>query len=67
MKQIFCVKTYVKTKSFKIVQARFRQKFNLNTFPNKSQIFKLVKNFEAHGTCEHSRVMGSSPSGPPIM
>ena len=64
--KIFCVKTYYETKSFKIVQARFRRKFSFNQFPNRSQIFKLVKKFEAHGTCGDRRVAGSSPSGPPI-
>ena len=64
--KIFCVKTYYETKSFRIVQARFRRKFSFNQFPNRSQIFKLVKKFEAHGTCGDRRVAGSSPSGPPI-
>ena len=64
--KIFCVKTYYETKSFKIVQARFRRKFSFNQFPNRSQIFKLVKKFEAHGTCGDSRVAGLSPSGLPI-
>ena len=58
--KVFCVKSNYKTKSFKIVQARYRRKFNLNTFPNRHQIFKLVKNIEGH------RVMGSSPPEPPI-
>ena len=29
-------------------------------------MFKFVKNFEAHGTCEDHRATGSSPSGPLI-
>ena len=49
--KIFCLKTYYETKSFQIVQARFRRKFSFNKFPNRSQIFKLVKKFETHGTC----------------
>ena len=64
--KVFCVKTYYETKSFRIVQARFRRKFSFNQFPNRSQIFKLVKKFKAHGTCGDRRVAGSSPSGPPI-
>ena len=63
---MFCVKTYYETKTFKIVQARYRRKLNFNTFPNKSQIFKLVKNFEVHGTYEDHSAISSSPSGPPI-
>ena len=64
--KIFCVKTYYETKSFQIVQARFRTKFSFNKFPNSSQIFKLVKMFETHGTCGDRRVTVSSPSGPSI-
>ena len=59
----FFEKTYYEIKSFKIVQARYRRKFNFNTFPNRSQIYKLVKNFEAQGTCEDSWATCSSPSG----
>ena len=66
MEQIFCVKIYYKTKSFKILQARYRGKFDFNTFPNGNQIFKLVKNFETHGTYEDHRAKGFSPSGPSI-
>ena len=50
----------------KIVQARCRRKFNYNMFQNKSQIFKLVRNFEAHRTSENHRAIVSSTSGPPI-
>ena len=62
MKQkIFCVKTYYKTKSFQMVHEIYTRKFNFYISPNRSQIFKLVKNFEAHGTCEDHRAMGSHP------
>ena len=44
----------------------FCVKFNFNTFYIKSEIFKLAKNFESHGTCADKRAMGFSPSGPPI-
>ena len=52
----------LKTKFFKIVQ----RKFSFNIFSNRSQIFKLGTNFEAHGTCEDHRLPGSLPSGTPI-
>ena len=55
MEQIFCVKTYYETMFFKIVQGKYRRKFNVNAFPNRSQIFKLVKSFEAHDTGEDRR------------
>ena len=64
--KIFCVTTYYETKSFKIVWTRYRRKFNFITFPNRSQIFKLVKNSEAHGSCEDHGAMISSPCGPLI-
>ena len=64
--KVFCVKTYYETKSFKIVQTKYWRKFNPNTFPNTSQIFKSVKNFEPHGTCEDRRATCSSRSRPPI-
>ena len=53
---------YYETKFFKIVHARYQQKINFDTFP-KIQIFKLVKNFEAHGSYEDHRATGSSLSG----
>ena len=65
--KIFYVKAYCETKSFKIVQARYTRKFNFITFLNRTQIFKLVKNFETQGTWEDSGTMGSSPSGPLII
>ena len=67
MKQkIFCVKTYYWPKYSKIVQARYRKKFSFNIFLNRSQIYKLVKNFEAHGTDKGHRAMGSLPPRPLI-
>ena len=36
---IFCVTTYLETKSFKTVQAKFRRKFNFNNYPQKSPIY----------------------------
>ena len=62
----FWMKTDNKIKSFKTVQARYKKKFHFNTFPNTTQIFKLINNFEAHSICEDHRVTGSSISGPPI-
>ena len=59
-------KTYYETKSLNIILVKFGRKFNFNTFPNKNQIFKLIKNFEVHGTCEDRKAMGSSPFGPPL-
>ena len=37
-RQIFHMKAYYKNKSFKIIQARYKKKFNFNTFPKMSKI-----------------------------
>ena len=64
--KILSVKRYYETKIFKIVQAIYRKKININTFLNRSQIFKLVKNFEAHGTWEVLKTTSSSAFKSPI-
>ena len=64
-KKIFCVKTFSETKSIEVVQSRYRRKLHFNTFLKKSQISKLVKNFEVHGNFENCKATGSSPFGPP--
>ena len=40
----------METKSFKTVQEKFRGKFNFNSFPQKSQIYRWVQNFQATGS-----------------
>ena len=47
-------------------QASYRRNFNFKTFQNRSQIFKLDKNFEAHASCKDHWAISSSPSGSPI-
>ena len=42
----FCVSTYLETKSFKPVQAKYRRKFDFNKIPQKSQIHQRVKNLK---------------------
>ena len=53
------MKTYYKTKSSTIFPVRYWRKFNSCTFQNRSKIFMLVKNVEAHGTCEDHWATGS--------
>ena len=53
--KIFCMKTSYDTNSFKILQATYRRKLHFNTFPSRSQNFKLVKNFEANATFRDRR------------
>ena len=40
--KIFCVTTYLETKSFKIVQEK-----EVNNYPRKSQIYRWVIKFQA--------------------
>ena len=65
--KMFCIKTCYETKSFKIDQARYKWKFSFSTFPNRIQIFKLVKNVETHDTCEDHKATGSSSSRLPVL
>ena len=58
--KIFCVKTYYETKPLKLFK-KDAERSSFSTHFQKSQIFKLVQNFEAH------RVIGSWPSGSPAI
>ena len=60
--KIFCVTTYIETKSYKTVQARFRRKFNFNTYPGKSQIFLWYRNFQIYGTVNKRSKKLENPS-----
>ena len=48
--KIFCVTSYLKTISFKTVQAKFCRKFNFNNYPKKSKIYRWVHIFQATRT-----------------
>ena len=60
--KIFCVTTYIETKSYKTVQTRFRRKFNFNTYPGKSQIFLWYRNFQIYGTVNKRSKKSENPS-----
>ena len=60
--KIFCVTTYIETKSYKTVQTRFRRKFNFNTYPGKSQIFLWYRNFQIYGTVNKRSKKLENPS-----
>ena len=45
-----CVETYFETKSFCVVQRRFRRKFQCPHFPDKCLIHRWAKKFREHGT-----------------
>ena len=60
--KIFCVTTYIETKSYKTVQTRFRRKFNFNTSPGKSQIFLWHRNFQIYGTVNKRSKKLENPS-----
>ena len=49
-RKAFCLTLYLEAKSLKTVQARYRRRFNLNNFPHKFQITRLVKTFNDTGT-----------------
>ena len=51
----FCVTLYLKTKSLKTVQARYRKRFNFNNF---LQITRWVKKFKDTGTLIKSTKKG---------
>ena len=63
-KILFFVKTYYKISSFNIIQAKLLRRFSFNTFPKGSQIFKLVKKWVSHDSCEDRRATVSSISRP---
>ena len=46
----FCVETYFETKSFCVVQRRFRRKFKCPHYPDKRLIHRWAKKFREHGT-----------------
>ena len=48
-REIFCVTTYLETKSLKTVQAKFCKNFNFDNYPKKSQIYYWVHEFQATG------------------
>ena len=60
--KIFCVTTYIETKSYKVVQTRFRRKFNFNTFSEKSQIFLWYHNFQTYETVDKRSKKTENPS-----
>ena len=60
--KMFCVTTYIETKSFKAVQTRFRKKFNFNIYPEKSQIFLRYCNFQTYGIVNKRSKKSENPS-----
>ena len=59
--KIFCPTTYLKTKSFKTVQAIFPRKFNFNNYPQKSQIYRKVHKLQATGSVNN---LNKKPGNP---
>ena len=47
--KIFCVTTYLETKSFKTVQAKFHREFNLTTITRKTKFIDGYTNFKPQG------------------
>ena len=59
---IFCVTSYIETKSYKVVQTHFCRKFNFNTYHGKSQIFLWYHNFQMYGTVNKRSKKSDNPS-----
>ena len=59
--KIFCVTTYLETKSFKTVQAKYRRKFNFNNYPQKSQIYRWTHKFQATGSVNNLNKKSATP------
>ena len=59
--KIFCVTTYLETKSFKTVEAKYRRKFNLNNYPQKSQIYRWTHKFQATGSVNNLNKKSVTP------
>ena len=66
LQRLICHKTQETKPNQTIVQARYRKKFNICTFPNRCQIFQLIKDFAAYNTHQNRTATNSLPSGPLI-
>ena len=53
--------TYLETKSFKTVQAKFCWKFNSNNYPQKSQIYSWIYKFQATGSVNNLNKAAENP------
>uniref|UniRef100_UPI00358E2E41 uncharacterized protein n=1 Tax=Myxine glutinosa TaxID=7769 RepID=UPI00358E2E41 len=60
--KLFCVTTYLETKSFKTVQAKFRRKFNFNNYPQKNQVYRWAHTFQATGSVNNLNKKAETPS-----
>ena len=59
--KIFCVTTYLESKSFKIAQAKSHRKFNFHNYPQKSQIYHWVHKFQATGSVNNHNKNAENP------
>ena len=57
----FYVTTYLETKSFKPVQVKFCRNFNLNSFPQTRQIYRLIHTFQATGSVSNLKTKAENP------
>jgi len=60
--KVFCVTTYIQTKSYETVQTRIRRNFNFNTYPGKSQTFLCYRNFQNYETLSKRSKKSEMPS-----
>ena len=57
--KLFYITTYLETKSFKTVQAKFYRKFN--RYPQKSQIYHWVHKFQSTGSVNNLNKKAENP------
>ena len=59
--KIFCIITYLETKSFKTVQAKICGKSNFNNYLQKSQIYRWVHKFQATRSVNNLNMKEENP------
>lgn len=59
--RIFCLETYVRSKSYRDVQVQFQRRFGQCNFPSKTMLVKLVKKFRDHGIVHNLNRKGVGP------
>ena len=60
--KIFRATTYLETKSFKTVHAKFRGNFNFNNYPHKTQIYSWVHKFQTTRSINNLNKKVKTPS-----
>ena len=59
--KVLCVTSYLETKSFSTVQAKFRKNIIFNNYPQKSDFFSWVRKFQAPGSVNNLKKKAHNP------